>query len=197
MSTRTEEQEKTVERIREEIASGVYHTERGRIARANEYINGYPDWQVKSRDYARIVSLLGAYAEAGDRQADAACQILHRISPWLAERQMKRVIAEEIGRLANEDWDDVRFRTGPESVRHSDAQRPPTREVRLGLAVLWLEMWPRYERDGLGSIAKADLGWALADVLVTEDHVPGVHGLRWAPLVEKAIEEAKEYRVAA
>ena len=168
-----------VAKMREAIESGEGATLAARVTEANEHITGHPDWQVRSEDYARIVVVLGHYAASGNRAADDAAAILAKISPNLGERQMMKQIARAIATLAHSDWDDVRYRTGPESVRYSDAQRPPTAEYRLGLAILWAEINSKPTTST--AVREAQIGWVM-HALLQDVNVPV-----WAPLVREAI----------
>jgi hypothetical protein len=178
--------EAAVAKMRDKIESGAHAALVASATQANEHITGYPDWQVRSADYARVVQVLGAYAAGGDRNADAAAAILSRISPNLGERQMMKQIALEIRRLAMSDWDDVRFRTGPESVRRSEAMKPPTYRTRLSLAVLWQELNAENAPDGWGK-KEVRLGWVMKALLEQEHVVPGVSVGNWAPMVADAL----------
>jgi len=183
-STESKYDERTataVAKMRAEIESGEKATLAARVTEANEHITGHPDWQVRSEDYARIVVVLGRYAGSGNRAADDAAAILAKISPNLGERQMMKQIARAIATLAHSDWDDVRYRTGPESVRYSDALRPPTAEYRLGLAILWEEINSKPTTST--AVREAQIGWVM-HALLQDVNVPV-----WAPLVRKAIEQ--------
>jgi hypothetical protein len=120
--TYTDSQMATIERVAEQMAdpSGYY-----RNGITSRFIGGFDhQWMIKPEDISRAFAELGVLAATGDASlAEAALVLMRAINPHAARKDFEAAIWNALGDVFSKGFDDVVKRTGPEPIRHSEAQR--------------------------------------------------------------------------
>lgn len=122
---------------------------------------------IRRETWARIMSEIGALARQSDALAQVASNVAGRINLYGTEAQAYEAVARAVCDAIHDGFDDVIRRTGPEPVRHSDAQRRYTIEECATLAyfVARCENPGKIERGMLVEGGKPSIGWCLEAIM--------------------------------
>lgn len=145
--TYTDTQMATIERVAEQMIDPAGYYRNGNNAR---FIGGFDhQWMVKPEDIARAFAELGALAATGDASlAEAALTIIRAINPHAARKDFEAAIWNALGDVFSKGFDDVVRRTGPEPIRHSEAQRKHSLAEALLIAFYADRARERHYRPG-------------------------------------------------
>lgn len=148
----SEKEQAQIAGYRDDLLSGVVFS---RMAASQRSVYGYQP-PMGSRTWARIMRNVADLAAKGDSLAQVAVGV--RVNLYGTEAQAFAAVADALGKAVRDGYDDVLARTGPEPVRHSDAQRRfGIREVCEMAMCYYRAEWPgSFNKD-----AKLPVGWCL------------------------------------
>lgn len=134
--TEEERHQAAVNRTESSLLDGTYFTNHSRSYRS---IHGSASMVVQGRDgYAHCLQVLGKMAAQSDAHAQLASAIVRQLPLYQTDKEAAAKVYEVAAKVLSEPFDDVIMRSGPESVRFSQTQKPWSLHTRLSIAC-WLE----------------------------------------------------------
>lgn len=160
-STRTEQDQKVIDRVEGELLSGRTFT---LIEQAHKSapLGGPP---ATSRAYGRIIEALGRFARQGDWHTAAVRGAITRLNPYLTPNEQIAQIAGALAEFVRSGYYDVIGATGPEASRPSAHQHATTLRQAILLKMLMVEV--EEAADYCGSVP--GVGWCVQALMERED----------------------------
>ena len=181
-TTRSEREVAGITRYRDDLLAGRVYT---RHATSANSVMGYRPPATRG-EFGRVVEALGIYASESDRRAATAYAILPRLPLYGDSGQLTAAFWTAIGKVAEQGYEDVIGRTGPNAGRPSSYHHATDERAAISLALLGAEL-----DSAQKNLERADIGWCLA--ALAED--VSMHGCRWGlPRVRKALETQRDPR---
>lgn len=146
------EEARIVAEVEAELMNGTTFAKHAASARS---VYGYVP-PAHHNDYGAWLKTLGNLAEWSASMVQPVQQAIGRLNPYVTVFEQYAAVAESFAHSVEAGWDDVLARTGPEPIRHSEAQKKFTlSEIGVMYAAL-KTMNPSGGSSGLG--------WAFARV---------------------------------
>lgn len=134
--TRTQQDQKVIDRVEAELVSGQTFS---LIARANRSARlGGP--AVSAQGYGRVIEALGRFAAQGDWNVAAVRNAIVRANPYQTPNEVLAQVAEALADFVRGGYYDVIGATGPEASRPSAHQHDITLRQAILLKMLMVEV---------------------------------------------------------
>lgn len=136
------------------------------------------------REYAHVILTLSRFAAESDALAQLVSGVIGTLPLYQTPPELRAKLAEGVAHKLADGWDDVHGRTGPEPIRHSDAQKQFSLSQRVFLAYMMAEADAGNRPDSVPGV-----GWCL-DAIARANNVHVWTHL--TPLLEQARKRNEE-----
>lgn len=179
-TTLTDQQTAVIAEVEAKLMSGRYFGHRSTIAFENGSMVSQSRPMLTNRHYGKIIETLGRMAQYNDKMAWVARGMvtkgvnLHGTAYDAMSRLYEAALA-----VLSKPYDDVAARSGPEPVRHSDAQQDWNLRDRITVAMFLTEIEANLS-DRLGGFV--GVGWAVDHLWQAEGKFNG-YPKTWFPAI--------------